>query len=158
MTFLPDWDLVICGEGPDRSAVESLARKAGVADRVRFLGRVPQQELFDLLASEVDVFLYPSLHDDSPLGVAEALSCGVPVVCLDRGGPALITGDAGIAVPPGGSTKAVVARLARAVEQVRVSDADIAAAVARLSLEGKYEELRKVTRARLPVVAAGDSE
>jgi glycosyltransferase involved in cell wall biosynthesis len=32
--------------------------------------------------------VHPSLHDDAPLSVAEALSLGTPVVCLDHGGPA----------------------------------------------------------------------
>jgi glycosyltransferase involved in cell wall biosynthesis len=34
------------------------------------------------------VLVHPSLHDDASLCVAEALSLGTPVVCLDHGGPA----------------------------------------------------------------------
>jgi len=37
-----------------------------------------------------DAFLFPSLHDSSGNAVLEALSCGLPVVCLDVGGPAVL--------------------------------------------------------------------
>jgi glycosyltransferase involved in cell wall biosynthesis len=34
------------------------------------------------------VLVHPSFHDDASLAVAEALSLGTPVVCLEHGGPA----------------------------------------------------------------------
>jgi glycosyltransferase involved in cell wall biosynthesis len=36
------------------------------------------------------VLLFPSLHDESPLTVAEALALGLPVLCLDHGGPPVV--------------------------------------------------------------------
>ena len=44
------------------------------------------------------MFLFPSLHDEAPWSVAEALSCGLPVACVDRGGPPVVAGAAGVAV------------------------------------------------------------
>ena len=41
---LPDTDLVIVGDGPERGSLEKLATRTGVADRVRFLGAVDQQQ------------------------------------------------------------------------------------------------------------------
>jgi len=49
-----------------------------------------------------DAFLFPSLHDSSGNAVLEALSQGLPVVCLDAGGPAvLVDSSCGIQVRPG---------------------------------------------------------
>ena len=39
------------------------------------------------------LFLYPSLHDSGSFTVLEAMAAGLPVVCLDRGGPALSVDD-----------------------------------------------------------------
>jgi glycosyltransferase involved in cell wall biosynthesis len=79
--------LRIYGEGPDGPRLERAARRWGVGDRVRFQSWIRR----DALLSEVSragVLLHPSFHDDAPLCVAEALSLGTPVVCLDHGGPA----------------------------------------------------------------------
>ncbi len=42
---------------------------------------------------EHDVFLYPSLHDASPNVILEAFYCGLPVVCLDLGGPGVMVDE-----------------------------------------------------------------
>ena len=59
---------------------------AGIADRVRFHDWVPRERLLPEIARAGA--LVHLLHDDAPLSVAEALSLGTPVVCLDHGGPA----------------------------------------------------------------------
>ena len=45
------------------------------------------------MAEEADVLLLPSLHDEAGLAVAEAAAIGLPIVCLDRGGPPVIAGS-----------------------------------------------------------------
>ena len=51
------------------------------------------RKLFDQYQTH-DLFVYPSLHDSSGNVVLEALSFGLPVVCLDLGGPAqIVTAD-----------------------------------------------------------------
>ena len=57
-----------------------------VRDRVEFIPRVPQLKLFELYDTH-DLLLFPSLHDSGGYVVLEALSHGLPVVCLDLGGP-----------------------------------------------------------------------
>jgi glycosyltransferase involved in cell wall biosynthesis len=69
-----------------------MARSLGVADRIEFLGWVPREQLRALMAERADIFIFPSLHDDAPFAVAEALAAHVPVVCLDRGGPPVLGG------------------------------------------------------------------
>ena len=83
----PGWRLLVCGEGRDENRLRQTARRLGVEGRVRFLGQRPRNEVLRLMAEEADIFLFPSLHDEGLMVVAEALTVGLPVVCLDRGGP-----------------------------------------------------------------------
>jgi glycosyltransferase involved in cell wall biosynthesis len=78
--------LRIFGDGPDRQRIARAAKQWGVAGRVRFEGRVPRDELLQQMGS-AGVFLHTAFHDEAGLAVAEALSLGTPVVCLDWGGP-----------------------------------------------------------------------
>jgi glycosyltransferase involved in cell wall biosynthesis len=92
LELLPEWQLIICGTGPDESRLRGLANRWGLLHRTEFRGWVPRSELARAMREDADVFLFPSLHDDSPLVVAEATAAGLPVVCLDRGGPPLLGG------------------------------------------------------------------
>ena len=95
---LPGAHLSIAGEGPERSALETLAREAGVADRVTFLGW--RADIGALLAG-CDVFVCSSRHE--PLGniVLEAWSASRPVVAAAAQGPAALIadGETGLLVP-----------------------------------------------------------
>jgi len=82
----PDAVLRILGEGPEQRRLARAADRFGVADRVQFEGRVSRAALLKTVAT-AGVFLHPAFHDEAGLAVAEALSLGAPVVCLDRGGP-----------------------------------------------------------------------
>lgn len=95
----PDAELVIVGEGPATGYQQALAAGLGVGDRVRHTGRVPRDEVLRLLASS-HVLAHPSLHDSAGWVTMEAMAAGLPVVCLDLGGPALqVTKETGFAVP-----------------------------------------------------------
>jgi glycosyltransferase involved in cell wall biosynthesis/thiamine kinase-like enzyme len=82
----PEAVLRIFGDGPERRRIARAARRWGVAHRVRFEGRVQRDELLRTVAT-AGVFFHTAFHDEAGLAVAEALSLGTPVVCLDRGGP-----------------------------------------------------------------------
>jgi glycosyltransferase involved in cell wall biosynthesis len=88
---LPQWKLRICGRGWDEPRLRRLARDLGVESRIDFLGWVTRDKVSALMR-ESDVFLFPSLHDDAPFAVMEALGAGLPVACLDVGGPAYLGG------------------------------------------------------------------
>jgi glycosyltransferase involved in cell wall biosynthesis len=116
------WSLDVYGVGPEANAVGRLARRLGVADRVVFHGARPREEVLVAIA-EADALLHPSMHDSAPWIVAEALSLGCPVVCLDRGGPAVLVGPGeGVKVPVTGE---VVANLARALSSLPTSGAPL---------------------------------
>lgn len=92
-------EYVILGDGPEQRRLERLAKRLGVSDAVRFLGRVPRHEELALLCG-ADVLLHPSIHDPGAWVCIEAMGSGKPVVCLEGGGPAALIGDdAGFAVP-----------------------------------------------------------
>ena len=85
------------GDGPERSALEALAREVGIAPRTRFVGWV--DEPIHYIAA-TDVFGMPSRHE--PLGnvILEAWHTGVPVVATRSEGPSwyMIDGENGLLV------------------------------------------------------------
>jgi glycosyltransferase involved in cell wall biosynthesis len=89
---LPDWRLLVVGDGPDRGRLRAMARRVGVVERVEFRGSVPRSEVLRILHDEADVLLFPSLHDEAGMVVAEAMTLGLPVVCLAVGGPPVMAG------------------------------------------------------------------
>jgi len=92
---IADAEYWIVGGGPDRRRLERLARKLGIANRVRFLGAQPRQEALRLL-SECHALVHPSLHDSGGWACIEAMAAGRPVLCLNLGGPATqVTAETG---------------------------------------------------------------
>lgn len=99
---VPDAQLTIVGKGTEEHRLRSAAVKHGVAGNIHFVPWMPQEKLFEQYQTH-DIFVYPSLHDSSGNVVLEALSFGLPVMCLDLGGPPLIvTPDAGTIVSTSG--------------------------------------------------------
>jgi glycosyltransferase involved in cell wall biosynthesis len=81
--------LLIAGQGEEeyKDELMQLAEKFGVADRVRFLGVIPREDLIALL-SMAKVYVFPAPKEDFGLATAEAISCGTPcIVWGDGGGP-----------------------------------------------------------------------
>ena len=85
LTQLPEVELVIVGDGPERGAIENLARKRGIADRVRLPGRVPQDRL-PRFYSAADLLVLVSTHEGWPNVLLESMACGTPVVVSDIAG------------------------------------------------------------------------
>jgi glycosyltransferase involved in cell wall biosynthesis len=115
----PGATLVIYGDGTERDRVLAAARRFGVADRVRLAGMVPRDEALAAIA-RAGALLHPSLHEEGGIAVAEALSTGAPLVCLDHGGPAELMRQWGrapwAAIPPSWPEKTARA-LAEAVDR-----------------------------------------
>jgi glycosyltransferase involved in cell wall biosynthesis len=89
---LPTWRLVFCGSGNDEGRLRRLTGQLGLTARVHFAGWLPRPEVIRLMREEANVLLFPSLHDEGPWVVAEAVANGLPVICLDRGGPPVLGG------------------------------------------------------------------
>jgi glycosyltransferase involved in cell wall biosynthesis len=75
--------LLLIGDGPERAALEALARPLG--NRVRFLGNRPHGEIPALVAA-ADVMVLPSEREGLANAWVEALACGTPLVITDVGG------------------------------------------------------------------------
>jgi glycosyltransferase involved in cell wall biosynthesis len=90
----------LAGEGPERSRLESEAKRLGLGDRVLFLGQRP--DVPELLAAS-DGFVLPSLYEGSPLAVLEAMAAAKPVISSAIGGTdeLVVDGESGLLVPPG---------------------------------------------------------
>lgn len=78
-----DW--VLAGDGPERRRLESLAREAGIANRVHFLGHCPDAER---ILHECDLLFFPSVREGASVTVRQAMALGVPVVAADAAGTA----------------------------------------------------------------------
>lgn len=77
--------LVLVGDGPLRSALESRVAGCGLSGQVVFVGRVPHEEMPAWYRS-ADVFVLPSEFDNSPNVVLEAIASGLPVIATEVGG------------------------------------------------------------------------
>jgi glycosyltransferase involved in cell wall biosynthesis len=107
-----------------------------------------------------DTFLFPSLHDSSGNVVLEALSCGLPVICLDAGGPAvLVDPSCGFKVRPGEPSQ-VVEDLARALHALasRPALAEAMGEAARHHARDHYSWARQVLRMEQLYRAVCDGE
>ena len=138
--------LVLVGDGPERAAVEALARELGVADRVRFLGLLPR---FAELLARSDLFVLPSETESFGLAALEALASGVPVVASAVGGIPEVVRDreTGLLVPaadPGALAAACVSLLEDEPRRRRMAASARADAVSRFDPEptiDRYETL-----------------
>ncbi|WP_435252950.1 glycosyltransferase [Streptomyces tendae] len=90
---VPDTELLIAGgppagtleEDPEARRLVGIARRAGVADRVRLLGAVDPDDMPALLRS-ADLVLCTPVYEAFGLVPLEAMACGVPVLATDVGG------------------------------------------------------------------------
>jgi glycosyltransferase involved in cell wall biosynthesis len=107
----------LIGDGPEKDRLKALCRKLGLDGSVRFWGSIPRTEVLEKMAA-CDVLMNPSLHDSGSYVCVEAMALGLPVICLDIGGPALlVTEETGIKVLAT-SPEQVVEDLATAMSQL----------------------------------------
>ena len=96
--------LVITGE-PRSSKQASfpdlreVAQQAGVAEKIRFIGWVPEEDKPALYRS-ADLFIFPSLYEGFGLTPLEALACGTPVLCSNATSLPEVVGDAALLFDP----------------------------------------------------------
>lgn len=104
LPHVPDCELVIGGDGPERPRWEAQTAALGLADRVRFVGNVPAADLPGLYAS-ADMFCLPSNSRAEAYGLVllEAMASALPCVTteLSTGTSFLVQdGVSGFVVPP----------------------------------------------------------
>ncbi len=150
----PDATLVIAGApGTATPALEALRDELGLAAAVRFAGAVSDEEKLALL-QRCRVYAQPTMFEGFGLAIAEALSCGAPVVTCAGGAVREVVGDAGLLVTR--TPEAVAAGILAIVEDSelagRLTQAGRRRALERFGFERKVTQLGDVLdRARSPV-------
>jgi glycosyltransferase involved in cell wall biosynthesis len=125
------------GEGGQTGRLRELAATLGVADRVRFMGRVTREEMLALYAGATAVCFTP-LDEDYGYVTLEAMLSSKPVVtCTDSGGPLefVVPGETGEVVAP------EPAEVARAIDALLADPAR----AARLGRAGREHYQRLVS-------------
>lgn len=118
--------LWVGGSGEEGDALRSLADRLGVADRVSFLGFVPDERKLELLRSAW-IHVLTSSKEGWGISNLEAAACGTPTVASDAPGlrESVVHGSTGLVVPHGD-----VAALAGAIHTL-VDDADLRRSMSR---------------------------
>ncbi|MGP0103572.1 MAG: glycosyltransferase [Solirubrobacteraceae bacterium] len=99
----PTLRYAVIGDGPERIALEGLAARLGVAERVDFHGQLAPQEAIER-ARRCTLFVMPSTEEAFGVAYVEAMAAGVPAIgCRGEPGPEEIAaaGDGFLLVPPG---------------------------------------------------------
>jgi teichuronic acid biosynthesis glycosyltransferase TuaC len=99
----PTLRYAVIGDGPERVALEGLAVRLEVADRVDFHGQLGPHEAIEL-ARRCTLFVMPSTEEAFGVAYVEAMAAGVPAIgCRGEPGPEEIAaaGDGFLLVPPG---------------------------------------------------------
>jgi glycosyltransferase involved in cell wall biosynthesis len=147
---LPHLRVLIAGDGPERGRLEELSQSLGLGETVMFLGF--RDDVPSVLAT-LDVAVFSSASEGSPLAVMEAMDAALPIVATRVGGvPDLIAdGEHGFLVEPGDPAAlaeavtralgdpAVAAEMGARARDLRRREFDIAVTVRRI--ERLYAEL-----------------
>ncbi|HEX5387023.1 MAG TPA: glycosyltransferase family 4 protein [Gemmatimonadales bacterium] len=95
----PNVHLLVVGDGPERPALEALARELGLADTAHFLGLVPSAGA--VLRDATDMAVSPARDEGFGLTVIEAAAFGLPIIATNTPGmnEILRDGESGLIVP-----------------------------------------------------------
>jgi glycosyltransferase involved in cell wall biosynthesis len=93
-------ELVIAGSGPELTHYQEMILDYDILPHVRLIDWIARKDLLGLYEKS-NAFIFPS-HEGAGMVIAEAMSFGLPVICLDNEGPGeFITDECGIRVPQG---------------------------------------------------------
>jgi L-malate glycosyltransferase len=98
---VPNFEIVIGGDGPERDHLEAMARSQGVSGICHFLGALSREATRDAMQG-CDALVLPSYGETFGVVLAEAMACGKPVISTRCGGPEYVVAPGtGILVTPG---------------------------------------------------------
>ena len=87
LRLVPGARYLVLGDGPERPALEGLAERLGVSERVEWAGQLAPADALEALAS-CHVMAMPSVDEAFGVAYVEAMACGIPAIgCRGEGGP-----------------------------------------------------------------------
>ncbi len=127
------WRLDVIGDGSERAACEQQAVESGLGTQIVFHGVQTKAVVADFM-QRADLLVLPSLWDNAPCVLIEAMACGLPILATQVGGiPEIVDEAVGCLVPPDDSA-ALADALARMLNILPSYDRrDIAARATRYS-------------------------
>ena len=93
-----DVTLAIAGDGPEKSRLQELCRRLGVAERVTFLGHLERGALAERYR-RASIFVLPAMSDAMPNAVLEAMASGLALIATPGGAGDLIQGNGFVVAP-----------------------------------------------------------
>ncbi len=97
------WELMLCGDGTERTFYEKLSKEKQLEEYVSFLGKLPYEKVMSIYKSS-NVFVFPSLRETTGTVIIEAMANNMPVIAINQGGAKfVITDDTGFLIS--GNTK-----------------------------------------------------
>lgn len=132
----PDATLTIAGSGPLANQLAQLVEDLGLTSCVRFTGRLDRDEMANAYR-EADISINPSLVDNMPISILEAMASGTPIVSTQVGGVPFVVedGKTALLVPPG-SPEAMAAAICKLMDDQ---------ALANLLVTNGLQEVQKYT-------------
>ncbi|MED4206770.1 glycosyltransferase family 4 protein [Neobacillus mesonae] len=109
-----DWVCWLIGEGSLRRELKLKTKQLGLQHHILFLGN--QSDIPSIL-KQMDIFVLPSLQDNYPFALMEAMASGKPVVVTDAGGmPEMVTDNKTGLISPKGDSSRLYTNIKRLVE------------------------------------------
>ena len=92
--------LTLIGNGPEAKYLKEISKKLKIFNKITWIEWIDHDLLINTYG-DFGIFLFPSLHDSGGLVCLEAMASGLPIICLNTGGPGrLIEKSFGISVDP----------------------------------------------------------
>jgi len=99
--------MLIVGDGPDKTRLQEICLSERIIDKVDFVGYLAHEKVLEHM-SQSSIFLMPSLKEGGSWVLLEAMTCGLPIICLDIAGASEIVNDkCGIKITPDTPAKTV---------------------------------------------------
>ncbi len=130
LASLPDFDLVIVGDGPSKVALTQQIEHLDLTHRVKLVDEISQAELVQYYQA-ADMLVLASSREGLPNVVLECMSCGTPVIATNVGGVSevLKTKEQGVLLEER-SSEAIV----RAVTELQARSSEVSAATVQRSV------------------------
>lgn len=82
------FNAIIAGKGPDEEKILKYISDNSLVNQITFLGLIKQEKLIEIY-NQLDLYIFPTYREAESLGLTglEAMSCGIPVIACDIGGP-----------------------------------------------------------------------